>query len=199
MQTPQAFAIHLGLFGDKTQQAVDYLAELIHKSDEHLNSGVMGYKYVLNILADNGYADLAYKLITQKTWPSWGNLIEQGATTLWEHFTEFVYTDRGVEQKDGTQRLWSLNHSCFGGVSKWFYNYVAGIKVKSAKVLEISPAFISGVENASASFENAGNSISVNWKKENGKYTVEIVNSGFDGEIRINGLVRKLSNGKTIL
>ena len=199
LQTPQAFAIHLGLFGDKKKQAIEYLVELIKGTNNHLNAGVMGYKYVLNIIADNGYADLAYKLITQKTWPSWGNLIEQGATTLWEVFTEFIYTERGIEQKINSNRMWSLNHSAFGGVSTWFYNYVAGIKVKSAKVLEISPIFISGIDSASASFENLGNSINVCWKLENGRYTVEIKNSGFSGEIKINGESKKLTDGKITL
>lgn len=196
LQTPQAFAIHLGLFGEKTGRAIEYLVELIKGTNNHLNAGVMGYKYVLNILAENGYIDLAYKLITQKTWPSWGNLIEQGATTLWECFTEFVCTERGLEQKIDSNRLWSLNHSAFGGVSTWFYNYIAGIKVKSAKVLEISPVFISGLESASASFENLGNTINVSWKKENEKYIVEIINNGFDGEIKINGESKKLIDGK---
>lgn len=196
LQTPQALAIHLGLFDDKKEQAIEHLVELIKDTDCHLNSGVMGYRFVLNILADNGYVDFAYKLITQKTWPSWGNLIKQGATTLWETFTEFVHTERGIEQKMDSNRLWSLNHSCFGGVSTWFYNYVAGIKVKSAKVLEISPNFITGLESASASFENLGNTISVSWKMSNGKNVVCIENKGFDGIVKLGDFICKLVNGK---
>ena len=199
LQTPQAYAIDFGLFEKEKKQAVEYLVELIRNTNNHLQAGVMGYRCVLKVLAENGYAELAYKLITQKTWPSWGNLIEQGATTLWEHFTEFVYTERGVEQKDGTERLWSLNHSAFGGVSKWFYNYIAGIKVKSAKFVEISPIFISGINNVNASFNNLGNEISVSWKRIGETCEIVINNDGFDGEIKIKGKNRPLGNGKTTL
>lgn len=199
LQTPQAYAIAVGLFGSEKQRAVEHLVQLVKNAKDHLQAGVMGYRYVLNVLADNGYAELAYKMITQKTWPSWGYLIEQGATTLWEHFAEFVHTEKGIEQKDGTEKLWSLNHSAFGGVSKWFYNYVAGIKVKSAKVLEISPAFISGLNNASARFNNLGNEISFSWKRGSEVCELVIDNDGFDGEIKIKGENKPLMNGKQIL
>ncbi len=199
LQTPQALAVCLGLFGERTQRAVDYLVQLIHRTNDHLQAGVMGYRYVLNALADHRYTELAYRRVTQKTWPSWGNLIEQGATTLWEHFTEFEESENGIVQKDGTERLWSLNHSAFGGVSKWFYNYIAGLKVTGAKTVEISPNFLAEIGCASAKFCNFGNAVCVRWKRVDGGCEVVVENDGFNGEIKIGGESRPLRKGKTVL
>ena len=58
----------------------------VEKSDGHIDSGILGAKYLLNALIDNGRADVAYRIASQTDLPSWGWWIEQGATTLWEQW-----------------------------------------------------------------------------------------------------------------
>ena len=76
-----------------------------------LIGGILGAKYLLNALTENGRADVAYRIASQKDLPSWGWWLEQGATTLWE-------------QWNGTE---SHNHIMFGDISAWFYKALAGI------------------------------------------------------------------------
>jgi alpha-L-rhamnosidase len=87
------------------------LISSIAETDNHPGFGILGAKYVLNVLTDSGRADLAYKMVTQTTYPSWGHWIEQGATTLWETW-------------EGKA---SLNHIMFGDVSSWMFKTLAGI------------------------------------------------------------------------
>src|SRR5450756_252858 len=54
------------------------------KSDGHIGTGLVGAQWLMRTLSDNGQADLAYKIATQKTYPGWGYMVEQGATTVWE-------------------------------------------------------------------------------------------------------------------
>jgi len=67
---------------------------------------------VLNALLENGRADVAYRIVSQKDLPGWGWWIEQGATTLWE------------EWRGGASRF----HIMYGDVSAWFYKALAGIR-----------------------------------------------------------------------
>ena len=83
------------------------------QNDDHLDTGILGAKYLFHALSDNGRHDLAYRIATQTTPPSYGDWIRRGATTLWE--------DWG----DGASR----NHIMFGDISAWFYQTLAGINL----------------------------------------------------------------------
>ncbi len=76
----------------------------------------MGTKYLLPVLTRLGSSDLAYELATQTTYPSWGYMIENGATTLWELW----------QNKTGPS-MNSHNHPMFGSVGGWMYEALAGI------------------------------------------------------------------------
>ena len=70
---------------------------------------------------DLGRADVAYTIANQRTFPGWGHMLENGATTLWEHW----------EFSDNT---FSHNHPMFGSVSEWFYRVLAGINAAPGAV-----------------------------------------------------------------
>ncbi len=53
-------------------------------NDGHVSCGVIGMQWLLKELCRAGRADVAYLLATNKTYPSWGYMAEQGATTTWE-------------------------------------------------------------------------------------------------------------------
>ncbi len=83
----------------------------------HLYCGILGAKYVYDVLTDAGMADLAYKVVLQKDLPSYGYMIELGATTVWELW----------EYKTGPE-MNSHNHQMFGSVLDWFFGGIAGIR-----------------------------------------------------------------------
>jgi alpha-L-rhamnosidase len=72
---------------------------------------------LLSVLADNGHADLAYWMVEDTSYPSWGYMIEKGATTMWERWNGDV----------GDPSMNSYNHYAFGSVVEWLYRYAGGI------------------------------------------------------------------------
>ena len=98
------------------------LAEKIHENGDHLQTGFVGTPYLLRALSDNGYADLAYTLLLQTTFPSWLFPVTLGATTMWEHW-DGLKADGSMWSKD----MNSFNHYAYGAVGEWMFNVCAGI------------------------------------------------------------------------
>lgn len=93
-QTALAMALQTGvLTNDESVNVYRDLIDLIHGQDDHFRVGVVGYKHLFDTLVNHGDVDLCFKLITQKSFPSYGYWIEQGATTLWESFEEYEVID----------------------------------------------------------------------------------------------------------
>ena len=74
---------------------------------------MLGTKYLLPVLTEHGHADLAQRLATQTKYPSWGYMIENGATSMWEHWA--------LEAR-------SRGHYFLGTVDDWYFHHVAGIR-----------------------------------------------------------------------
>ena len=156
-QACQAFALHHGLVpaGERTR-ALDVLVADIASHGDHLTTGIFGTKYMLNALTDAGRADVAYRLVNQRTFPGWGHMLEQGATTLWEHW----------EFSDNT---FSHNHPMFGSVSEWFYKALAGIQPAPDAVgfdkIVIKPQPVGDLRWVRASHDTARGRVSSAWEK----------------------------------
>ncbi|HJV78874.1 MAG TPA: family 78 glycoside hydrolase catalytic domain [Paludibacter sp.] len=101
-----------------------------NKTDQNVNcppyslmTGFIGTAWVNKALSDNGYSNLAYRLLQQTTYPSWLYPVEQGATTIWERLNSYTHLD-GF---GGNNNMNSFNHYSFGAVGAWMYNYSLGI------------------------------------------------------------------------
>lgn len=111
-QTALACALYQGLVPpEQREQVAQRLAEAVEANDWHLDCGILGAKYLFRALTDAGRADVAYRIATQTTAPSYGDWIARGATTLWEDWG-------GGASRD---------HIMFGDISAWFYSALAGI------------------------------------------------------------------------
>ena len=157
-QACQAFALYMGLVPDEEQtRAIEVLAhDIVDLHQGHLSTGIFGTKYMLNSLTDFGRADLAGEIVNQRTFPGWGYMLENGATTLWEHWA----------LSDNT---YSHNHPMFGSVSEWFYKGLGGINpapdsVGFDKIL-IKPQPIADLNWVKASYESVRGKIVSDWKK----------------------------------
>jgi alpha-L-rhamnosidase len=110
-QSANSFALFLGVVPkDRTARVVESLVKDVAEHGGHLTTGNLCTKYLLEALADNDRADVAFDIVTQTTYPSWGFMMENGATTLWERW----------EHMTGGQ-MNSHNHPMMGSVSAWFY------------------------------------------------------------------------------
>jgi alpha-L-rhamnosidase len=151
-QTSLSCALYQGLADPEVRPAVvSNLVANIDQCNGHIDTGILGAKYLLNALLENGRTDVAYRMASQKDLPSWGWWIEQGATTLWE-------------QWNGSE---SRNHIMFGDISAWFYKALAGINLDHAalafKHIIIRPNAVGDLTSAKASYESIRGRIVSDW------------------------------------
>ncbi|HPT21684.1 MAG TPA: family 78 glycoside hydrolase catalytic domain [Bacteroidales bacterium] len=134
------------------------LARRIEADNNHIDVGLLGTKAILNALSENGYADLAYKLASQETYPSWGGWIVNGATTLHESWDVSAKSDA------------SMNHIMFGEISAWFYKTLGGIKPdpehSGFKNILLHPSFVEGLSNAEAKHISPFGLIISKWSRQ---------------------------------
>lgn len=154
-QTHNALALAFDLAPDAEMAdrvAASLAADVVAKGNK-LNTGSLGSKYLLPVLTDYGYSDLAYKVAVQTDYPSWGYMIENGATTMWEHWS--------LEAR-------SRGHYFLGTVDDWFFHYVAGIRASELtgyRDITIAPAVTDNLDWANAETATPYGPVSVDWKK----------------------------------
>jgi alpha-L-rhamnosidase len=99
--------------------AAKRLADKIEQNHNLLATGFLGTPYLLEELTKAGYARLAYQLLLNTQYPSWGYMVEHGATTMWERWNG--------DQMRNDPSMNSYNHYAYGAVADWIYRYAAGI------------------------------------------------------------------------
>lgn len=201
MQTAQAMAIKLGMFAPSKQKAaVEELVRRIHREGDHFVVGVVGGYVLFNVLAENGYAELAYRLIMQTSPPSYGYLVSIGETTLWESMYDFGDSQSNVYLKDG-ESIQSLNHHFWGFVYTYFSRYVAGLRFNPSGVdvsyAEVQPNLIESLTYAETSYEAPLGKIFVKWEKKEDKTFVYLtVPEGMKIKLFMQGKEELLEGGK---
>ena len=119
-QTGYVLALKMGLLPDSLRSmAAQRLVDRIAANHSRLATGFLGTPYLLEALTDTGHADLAYKLLLSTEYPSWGYLVDHGATTMWERWNG--------DQMRSDPTMNSYNHYAYGAVADWIYRYAAGI------------------------------------------------------------------------
>ena len=124
----------------------------------HVSCGVIGISWLLRGLSDNGFADVAYRLATTKTYPSWGYMTENGATTIWELWNG----DKASPSMNSGNHVMLL-----GDLVTWCYQYLGGIRSTDAyKHIVLKPAFdIQDCEWANVGFDSPYGTIKSHWRK----------------------------------
>lgn len=135
---------------------------LLEKNKGHLDTGMLGTKFLLRFLSDAGRDDLVLGIYQKKEYPGWGYMVEQGATTLWEQWNGF----------------WSQIHSCFASADTWLYQGLAGIRPDPAapgfKQMIIKPAVVGDLTWVKCHHDSPYGRIVSNWKREGRKLTLEL-------------------------
>ncbi|KAF0193584.1 MAG: Alpha-L-rhamnosidase, partial [Bacteroidetes bacterium] len=123
-QTCYLLAIRFGLLDEKCKKlAAEHLVKDIERKGWHLSTGFVGVGYLLPVLSDMGYDEVAYRLLMNESYPSWGYSIKNGATTIWERWNSYT-----AEDGFGDVGMNSFNHYSLGSVGEWMYHYAAGIE-----------------------------------------------------------------------
>ena len=194
-QTANAMPLFLDMVPEDSRENVlkRLLESIIRLRDYHLDTGIHGTRYVLDVLAETGHADVAYKIITQKSYPSWGYMIAEGATTLWETWEPL--TGGGVN---------SHNHIMQGSVDAWLYKYLVGITCVAPgwDKIQVKPFIPANLKYATATLETIKGSIHVSWEKSADQLNLALnIPTGARAEIHIPRLwerMRVLENDQVI-
>lgn len=153
---------------DMKQKVAANLAAKVKEAGYHLDTGVHGAKSLLNALSENGYADVAYRVAVQDTYPSWGWWIVNGATTLLENWD--LKAERDI----------SDNHIMFGEIGAWPYKGLGGIFPDETnpgfRHIILRPNFATGPDRFEARHESPYGEIVSGWVRKGKKvtYTVSI-------------------------
>ncbi|MGJ7031862.1 family 78 glycoside hydrolase catalytic domain [Niabella hirudinis] len=159
LQTEQSTPVYWGVVPETMKAlVVANLAKKVKEDGVQLDVGILGAKAVLNVLSENGYADLAYQLAARNTYPSWGWWIENGATTLYENWKVDARNDA------------SLNHIMFGDIGAWLYKALGGIfpdpEHPGFSNILLKPNFVKGLNTFRATYNSARGPILSSWEKQ---------------------------------
>lgn len=171
-QTVYLFALTFDLVDESEKpRMLKHLIQRIYDADTTLTTGIHGTALLLPVLSEFGHTDLAYKLLLNTKFPSWGHHIENGATTIWERWDGFSY-EKGFH-KDSTN---SLNHYAYGSVGEWLYSNIAGIQNggNAFKEIIIAPQIGGGLTYANTEYHSIRGKITSSWKLENDSLEMEV-------------------------
>ncbi|GAA0280474.1 alpha-L-rhamnosidase [Cryptosporangium japonicum] len=149
------------------------LAADVEKRDNHLTTGFVGVALLCPVLTRHGRPDLAYALLHQDTYPSWGYSIAHGATTIWERWDGWT-ADRGFQAPE----MNSFNHYSLGSIGEWLYGGVAGIGQAPGSVgyreLELRPTVGGRLTRAEASQETVRGRVASGWRLDGDRVVVDV-------------------------
>jgi len=174
-QTSYVLALQIGLVPDELRAVVaQKLVSDLEAHQWHLTTGFLGTPYIMEVLSDTGHSDIAFKLLLQDSFPSWGYMVRHGATTMWERWNgDQMLNDPGMN---------SFNHYAYGSVGEWLYRYVAGIDLGSQldsqwdskdtgfHHISLHPNFSRTLGQGGATYDSAYGPIRSSWRY--GKNTV---------------------------
>lgn len=165
-QTAYVLALSMDLLADAERgPAADRLVELIKARDWHLSTGFLGTPRLLPVLTATGHTDVAYRLLLQRTFPSWGYQIDKGSTTMWERW-DSIKPDGSFQDA----AMNSFNHYAYGSVGEWMYANIAGIAPGGPgfRKTVIRPRPGGGVTEAEGRFDSRYGPISTHWTTSGG-------------------------------
>lgn len=174
-QTAYVLALQFDLLPeDLRKQAADRLVENIQSYGYHLTTGFLGTPYLAHVLSRFGHTDIAYRLLMQKSYPSWLYPVTQGATTIWERWD-------GIKP-DGTFQTPSMNsynHYAYGAIGDWMYQQIGGIQALAEgpgyKKFRIAASPGAGLTRAEANLDTYYGTIRSAWAFEGDTFSHQVL------------------------
>ncbi|MBQ7421672.1 MAG: family 78 glycoside hydrolase catalytic domain [Prevotella sp.] len=220
--TANLLPLAFGIVPDDCKEEVvkNVVTNIIEVGKGHVTCGVIGVSWLLRGLSDNGFSDVAYLLATNKTYPSWGYMAENGATTIWELWNGDK-ADPAMNSGNHVMLLGDLLTWCYqylAGIkntgsafseskegkyqSYWSQNGVEGIGLSDNRVaykrFQLKPAFeIQDCEWVNASYETPYGTIASRWKKtlQHLDWTVEVPANTTADVYLPDGTVKTIGSG----
>ncbi len=170
-QTSYVLGLEMGLVPDSLRRAAaDKLVAKIKANGWRLGTGFLGTPYLLAVLVDTGHSDVAYRLLLNTEYPSWGYLVGHGATTMWERWNG--------DQMRGDPSMNSYNHYAYGAVADWIYRYAAGVDAMPSDAgfhtIYLHPNFDSRLGSLEFTYASAYGPIKSSWSMNNSRTTWKV-------------------------
>jgi alpha-L-rhamnosidase len=165
-QTSYILALFMNLVPEKFQKRiVEALRKNLEDNNYYLKTGFVGTPYLCRVLSENGYNDLAYRLLLNEEFPSWLYEVKLGATTIWERWNSLL-----PDGKFGELGMNSLNHYTYGSIVEWMYRNMCGInpleEYPGFRKIGLAPQPNSQLKYAKASLNTAVGLYESNWSFE---------------------------------
>jgi len=207
-QTAYLLALDFGILPEKLRdKAGKRLVENIEEHDWSLTTGFLGAQLLLPTLTDLGRTDVAYRLLENRKYPSWGYSIDQGATTIWERWNSYT-----LEDGFNNPGMNSFNHYAFGAVGRWMFETMAGIDTAAPgfRELIIRPRPGGDITWTKASYDSIHGIISTFWRYDGDEFLLDVtipanttarvyIPAKDPGEITENGGLASDSTGVTFI
>jgi alpha-L-rhamnosidase len=171
-QTCYVMALWFDLLpAEKRAAAVRYLVDDIRSRKDHLSTGFVGTSMLMATLSSAGHTPLAYRLLLNDTFPSWGFSIKHGATSIWERWDGWT-PEKGFQDPG----MNSFAHYSFGAVAQWMFQTVAGIDTAEPgfQKLLIHPRPAEGLTWVKAAYRSIHGPIASEWRTEDGRLQLRV-------------------------
>jgi alpha-L-rhamnosidase len=167
-QTSNVLPLYLDMVPAEKKAKVleSLLRSVVRQQDCHVDTGILGTRYILDVLTRNGRAETAFRMATQRSYPGWGYMIEEGATTLWERWEKLTGSAMN-----------SQNHIMFGSIDAWFYRTIAGLSLLEPgwRRFQVKPHVLGGLTSAEASLKTVRGPIRAAWSKDESSFSLEVL------------------------
>lgn len=186
---------------DRAQIFRKIVDRTVNMYNNHVSTGLIGEQWLMRGLSENGRPDIAYTIATNNTYPSWGYMIKEGSTTIWELWNG----------NTANPAMNSGNHvMLLGDLMVWYYEYLAGIKTDPVEIafkrIIMNPYIPCDLNFVNASYKSVYGLIKSYWRKEADNFIWEIsipanttavvyIPSGVENKILENGKPIKESFG----
>ena len=148
------------------------LESIVNKTENecggHVSTGVVGIQQLMRCLTEYGRGDLAFKIASNDTYPSWGYMYRNGATTIWELWNG----------NTADPAMNSGNHvMLLGDLILWEYEYLGGIRALEPgySKIQLQPYPIEGLDFVNCTYESVSGRIESKWKREGNRFEWDIV------------------------
>jgi alpha-L-rhamnosidase len=170
-QTSSVLPLSFGLVPAEDRAAVlDGLTRRIEQETHgHVGTGLVGAQWLMRTLSDNGRADLAFQIATQKTYPGWGYMAEKGATTVWELWNGDT-ADPAMNSGNHVMQI--------GDLAVWMYEYLGGIRADPEQPgfrhAIIRPYPAGDLTSVRAAHNSMYGPVISSWKRAPGTFTLDV-------------------------
>jgi alpha-L-rhamnosidase len=146
------------------EQSFDVLLHELERHQWHISTGIFATKMLFDVMRIYDKNEIAYRVANQPDYPGWLNMLNKGATTLWESW-----------HHPGT--VYSCNHPMFGSIDEWFYRSLLGINAAAPgfERIIIKPQPAGDCTWAKGQYQSIRGAIASDWKKENGQFVLKVI------------------------